>query len=108
MTCEETPQYRKGDAFSLSVSLVDADNEPLVLDPNDLVAQVYNGDVMLTELAVTAGDVSGDYVLAATPDSSAWPEEVTVNIFDTSDSTSSDAIDIKVLRRISRLIVSEL
>lgn len=108
MTCEETLQYRKGDAFSLSVSLVDADNEPLVLDPDDLVAQVYNGDVMLTELTVTAGETSGDYVLAATPDSSDWPEEVTVNIFDTSDSTSSDAIDIKVLRQISRVIVSEL
>ena len=102
------PEYRKGDAFSLTVNLTDDNDQALDLDPSNLAAQVYDSDGnKLTDLLIADGAEVGEYVLTATVDAANWPKEVVTNIFDTSDSTSSAEIHIKVLRQLSREIVPE-
>ncbi len=104
----EMPEYRRGDDFSLTVNLTDDADFPLALDKDDLVAQVYDADgVKLADLTIADGSEVGEYVLSATVDATLWPKQVVTNIFDTSDSTSSAEIHIKVVRQLSREIAPE-
>ena len=98
------PIFRRGDAFSLTVSLTDGAGAALDLDPIDLAAQVYDkpDGTKLADLTVTAGATTGDYILTASVDASEWPDQVVTNIFDTSDSSSSESIWIKVVGQLSR------
>lgn len=108
MSCD-IPIYRRGDAFSLTVSLTDDAGAALDFDPADLAAQIYDkpDGTKLAELAIAAGATVGDYVLSATVDASSWPDQVVTNIFDTSDSSSSESVWIKVVGQLSREIVPE-
>ena len=109
MTDCTMPEYRRGDDFSLTVNLTDDADLPLALDVADLAAQVYDSaGVELAELTIAAGAEVGEYVLSATVDATLWPKQVVTNIFDTSDSTSSAEIHIKVVRQLSREIVPEV
>lgn len=98
--------HRRGDAFSKTLYMVDADGAALTLDPTDLVAQLYKADkTMLAELSIAAGDAAGYYVLAYSASTTAWPLEfLHTNIFDTSDDSSSDEFIVQVIEQISRVI----
>ena len=105
MTDCTTPKYRRGDAFRLEITLNDDDDNLLDLDPDDLVAQVYDkpDGTKLADLTVTAGATVGTYILEGTGfDASEWPPEAVLNVFDKSDSTSSDEAWVKIVGQISR------
>lgn len=106
MTTPITTEFRRGDAFSRTVALVDNVGAALVLVVADLAAQLYRPDkTMLAELTITADTTVGSYVLACADDTSAWPLELlTVNIFDDSDGSSSDKFFVQVTEQISRVL----
>lgn len=98
-------EIRRGDAFSVTVSLTDDAGAPLALDPADLVAQLYDqGGNMLEELTVAAGAESGDYVLSTAADTTEWPDVLSTNLFDTNDKASSTEIMVYAVKQLSREI----
>lgn len=106
MTCTITTEFRRGDAFSRTIALVDDVGAALVLDVTDLAAQLYRPDkTMLAELTIAAGSTTGEYVLSCADATAAWPLELlTVNIFDDSDDSSSDKFYVQVTEQISRVL----
>jgi hypothetical protein len=106
MTTRETPIYRRGSKFKLTINLTDNNGAALDLDPADLVSQVYDkpDGTMLAELTVAAGSKVGEYVLSGTVDATEWPDEVVLNVFDVSDETDSTAAWVKVIGQLSRPI----
>lgn len=98
-------EFRRGDAFSITVSLTDNAGAALTIDVADLVAQLYDqGGNLVEELTVAAGVAAGDYVLSTTADTAEWPDVLSANLFDTDDKASSTEILIFTVKQLSRVV----
>lgn len=98
-------ELRRGDKFSITVTLTDPAGAALNIDVAQLAAQLYDvAGNKITDLTVAAGSGAGNYILSTIDDTADWPDIITTNIFDTTDLASSTEITVLMTRQLSRAV----
>jgi hypothetical protein len=100
-------ELKRGDTFSFFVTLTDEDDNPIILDVNDMLCQIrqFPRRELIDTFTITTTDISGQYRFSVN-DTTTYPIDVLyADIEFTIDNEikSSDTFKINVVEDVSRL-----